>query len=290
MCSMDIAWKIIIYVGVFVVGFTAISLWNFYSVTRPPKITVPLVPADFDLPAEEVIVESAGIKLSAWFIESPANQSDKKRALIILHGYPAEKSDMLSIAASLYPNFTLLLLDLRYFGESEGAYTTFGIKERDDIKRAVDFLVDRGYQEIGVFGFSLGGAVGILSASVDNRIGAVASYASFSDIKTLGEDVYFRLWILKKPMVKLMLAWSRIFFKESLFEISPGRAAEDLRIPVFIAHTIGDEVIPFHHGERLKEALAANSQAEFYFLEGRLHGELPPEFYTKLNSFFMRSL
>lgn len=288
---MEIAWKIIIYGGIFIVGFTVISLWNFYSVTHPPKIAVPLVPADFGLPAEEVTIESVGgLKLSAWFMEPPASQGGNKRALIILHGYPAEKADMLSIAASLYPNFTLLLLDLRYFGESEGAYTTFGIKERDDIKRAVDFLVDRGYKEIGIFGFSLGGAVGILSAGIDGRIGAVASYASFSDIETLGEDVYFRLWILKKPMVKLMLIWSRVFFKESLSEISPVRVVESLNIPIFITHTTGDDVIPFRHAEHLKEALATNSQAEFSFFEGRLHGELPHEFYTKLNSFFVRSL
>lgn len=288
---MDIVWKIIIYGGIFIFGFTAISLWNFYLVTHPPKIITPLTPANFGLPEEEVTIESIdGLRLSAWFMESPAAKNGKKRALIILHGYPADKSDMLFIAASLYPDFTLLLLDLRSFGKSEGAYTTFGIKERADIKKAVDFLVDREYREIGIFGFSLGGAVGILSAAEDKRIGAVASYASFSDIETLGVDTYSQLWILKKPMIKLMLAWAQIFFKESLFEISPVRAAQDLDIPILIIHTMGDEVIPFHHAERLKETLSTNAQAEFYFLEGRLHGDLPPEFYTRLNSFFTQSL
>ena len=288
---MDIAGKVIIYGGIFIIGFVAISLWNFYSVTHPFKIATSLTPADFNLPEEEISIESAeGFKLSAWFMESPAGKDSQKRALIILHGYPAERSDMLPIAASLYPDFTLLLLDMRFFGKSGGSYTTFGIKERGDVRAAVDFLAERGYQKIGVFGFSLGGAVGILSAVEDERIDAVASYASFSDVEALGNDIYYRLWILKKPMVTLMLVWSRVFFKESLTEIAPVRAAEGLHIPIFITHTMGDEVIPFQHALRLKEALAENPQAEFYFLEGRLHGDLPPLFYTKLNSFFVQSL
>lgn len=288
---MYIAWKVVLYGGIFIVGFTAISLWNFYMVTHPSKFTTPLTPVNFGLPEEEVTLESSdGLKLSAWFMESTVSQDNKKRALIILHGYPAEKSDMLSIAASLYPDFTLLLLDLRSFGKSEGGSTTFGIAERADTRAAVDFLVEQGYQKIGVFGFSLGGAVGILSAAEDKRIGAVASYASFSDTKTLGNDVYYRLWILKKPMVSLMHVWSRIFFKESLAEISPVRAAENLHIPIFIIHATGDEVIPYQHALRLKEALAKNAQAEFYFPENRPHGDLPPDFDTRLNSFFMRSL
>ena len=55
---MEIAWKIIIYSGIFIVGFTAISLWNFYSVTRPVKITTYLVPSDFDLPEKEITLET----------------------------------------------------------------------------------------------------------------------------------------------------------------------------------------------------------------------------------------
>ena len=172
---MDIAGKIIIYGGIFIIGFVAISLLNFYSVTHPFTIEGFLPPADFDLPEEEVTIKSIdGIKLSAWFMESPSSGDSMKRALIILHGYPAERSDMLSIAASLYPDFTLLLLDMRFFGKSEGSYTTFGIKERGDVRAAVDFLSERGYQKIGVFGFSLGGAVGILSAAEYERSGAFA--------------------------------------------------------------------------------------------------------------------
>jgi dipeptidyl aminopeptidase/acylaminoacyl peptidase len=279
--------KTITYSAIFVIGFVSISLWNFYMVIHPSEIVGSRVPNDFNLPEEEInIISSDGTKLSAWFMES----QEHRRALIILHGYPAEKSDMLSIASTLYPDFTLLLIDMRSFGKSEGSYTTLGIKERADTKAALDFLTAKGFEKIGIFGFSVGGAVGILTAAEDERINAVVSYASFSDIKALGEDVYTSLWILNKPMVQLMITWSKLLFKDSLLEISPVKAAGKLSIPILIAHTTGDEVIPFSHAERLKEALKENTKAEFYFPEGRPHGNLPDDFFTDVNTFFKQSL
>jgi len=287
---MEIFGKILIYTIIFITGFVVISLLNFYMITHPSEITGNRVPSDFNLPEREVTIESSdGTRLSAWFMESPTTKSDN-RALIILHGYPAERSDMLSIASRLYPDFTLLLPDARSFGKSEGSYTTLGIKERADTRTAIDFLETNGYKDIGIFGFSVGGAVGILTAAEDDRIKAVASYASFSDVETLGEDVYSNLWILKKPMVCLMLTWSKLFFKESLVDVSPVRAIKELRIPIFITHTEADEVIPFSHALRLKEASRDNENTEFYFQENELHGELPVEFYTKLKAFFDKSL
>ncbi|MFC1732718.1 alpha/beta hydrolase [candidate division KSB1 bacterium] len=287
---MEVFWKALVYIAVFIIGFVAISLWNFYMVIHPPEITGSRVPSDLNLPENEVIIESSdGTKLSAWLMESLTSKKSK-RALIILHGYPAEKSDMLSIASILYPDFTLLLPDARSFGKSEGSYTTLGIKERADTRAAIDFLEVNGYEKIGIFGFSVGGAVGILTAAEDDRVGAVASYASFSDVKTLGEDVYTSLWILKKPMVALMLTWSKLFLKESLVNVSPLKAIEGLRIPLFITHTEADEVTPFSHALRLQRASHDNENAEFYFQKEEIHGELPPEFHTKLNVFFNQSL
>lgn len=281
--------KIFVYIGIFIAGFVGISLLNFYLVIRPTQIITPLTPADFNLPAEDVSFETYDqLTLSGWFI--PAPEDKNKQVLIILHGYPAEKANMLSIAASLYPDFSLLLLDLRSFGKSEGMYTTLGIKERSDIRSAVDFLNERGYEKIGVLGFSLGGAIGILSAAEDTRIGAVLSYASFADLETLGNKLYSDLFILKKPLVKLMLLWSRITFGVSVTDISPINAAQKLTIPIFIIHSKVDEQIPFEHAELLQKALRENKKAEYYFIEDKLHGHLPGDFYERTKDFFIRSL
>lgn len=282
--------KMTLYILIFILGFVLISLWNFYLLIRPPHIKISYTPESFNLPSEDITITTKdGIRLSGWLIEDDATK-EASRALIILHGYPVEKGDMLPIASRLYPDFTLLLLDLRSFGESEGKFTTFGIKERKDIGAVLDFLASRGYGKIGIFGFSLGGAVGIMSAASDTRIDAVASYASHADVARLGEETYRQLFVLKKPMVGLMSLWGRLLFGESLKKISPVNAARELNIPTLITHSEDDDQISFAHAKLLQEALSNNKKAEFYFFKGWLHGELPNDFENKLKDFFLRSL
>lgn len=284
--------RFMLYILLFILGFIFVSGLSFYLVIRPPKITLNRTSADFGLPTQDITLTTEdGLKLSTWFIDQGLTLeiprlSLEKRAIILIHGYPAEKSDMLSVAKALWPDFSLLIYDQRYFGKSEGRYTTLGIKERLDLKSALDFLESRGYQKIGVFGFSLGGAVGIITAAEDKRINAVASYGAFSNLKILGEETYSHLWPLKKPLVRLMLFWSRLLFKESLVKISPENAAVQLNIPIFIIHSKQDEQISFRHAERLKNALAQNPKAEFYFIEHGLHGELSVDFDSRLKKFF----
>jgi len=262
------------------------SAWDITFAVRPPRLTIPLSPKDYNLRAEEVTITTEdGLRLSACLIPRSGVP-----AVILLHGYPAEKADMLPVAAALHPHFATLLVDMRYFGKSEGWATTLGFRERHDLKRAVDFLTERGFTSVGVFGFSLGGAVAIMTAAEDARIRAVAAYAAFSDLRTLGHELYSPFWLLKYPLVRLMLLWARLFLGGDVTTPSPEMAARTLSIPVLLIHSRDDEQIAFHHAERLRQALTNPSNAEFYFMERRRHGELPLDFGERLRKFFLKHL
>lgn len=286
----------IFYSAVFVAGFIAVSLWSFWLVVRPARISVGFEPRHYKLSAEEITITSQdGFKLSGWLIprsDSAESGLAARRgpAVILLHGYPVEKGDMLDIAKELNQRFTTLLMDMRYFGKSEGRSTTLGWKERDDLKRAVDFLEKRGYGPVGVFGFSLGGVVGLLTAAEDERIKAVAAYAAVADIKMSGYDAYAPLWLLKYPLVELMVFWGRLFLGGDVTAVSPLAAAANLETPVLLIHSREDEQVPFYHAELLKNALGANPRAEFHFFDRGRHGELPPDFGKRLAEFFAKSL
>src|SRR5204863_1885329 len=128
---------------------------------RPPRMTVPLAPADFKLAVEELTIPAGdGVPLSAWLVARPAAPG-----VIFLHGYPAEKADMLPLAAALAPRFTVLLVDLRYFGKSGGRVTTLGSRERDDLRRGVDPLAARGDEAIGRLRLPPGGPSALLPAA-----------------------------------------------------------------------------------------------------------------------------
>ncbi|MDP3727375.1 MAG: alpha/beta fold hydrolase, partial [bacterium] len=237
-----------LYLSLFLGGFMLVSLVSFFLAIRPPRIEGGAKPESFSLRAEEIILTAPdGTALSAWWIPG-----ETKRTVIFLHGYPADKSDMLSLAAPFAPTFSLLLLDLRYFGNSGGAFTTLGLKERRDIKVALDFLKERGAEHIGVFGFSLGGATAILAAAEDSRIEAVATYAAFSRHRRIAHEAYRTLGPLKYPLVFFMELWAAILFGASPTSAAPEDALRGLTIPVLVIHGREDEQISFLHAEQLK--------------------------------------
>jgi pimeloyl-ACP methyl ester carboxylesterase len=262
------------------------SLLAFWLAVRPPRLAIDLRPADVGLTVEAVTIRTADeLHLSAWIAARPGQP-----AVILLHGYPADKRDLLPLAAALHRHFTVLLVDLRYFGQSEGRVTTLGHRERDDLKRVIDVLEARGLGPVGVFGFSFGGAVALLTAAEDPRIRAVAAYASFAVLRLLGRDLYRGLWLLREPLVGLMRVWSRLLLGVDITRPSPGEAARRLGVPVLLIHSRVDEQIPFHHAERLARALAGNPGAQFVFTDEGYHGGLGGELQERLARFFLVSL
>jgi dipeptidyl aminopeptidase/acylaminoacyl peptidase len=278
--------RLLIPFGIVLAGALLVSLLSFWLAVRPPRLHSPLRPVDVGLEVRDVTVTAEdGVLLHGWFAPRPGAPG-----VVILHGYPAEKADMLPIAAALAPRFSVLLMDLRYFGQSQGRATTLGVRERGDLRRAVDFLVAQGPPAVGVFGFSLGGAVAIMTAADDSRIRAVAAYAPFSDLKALGRELYGWLWLAKYPFVELMVLWGRLFLGVDLASSSPVAAAARLKVPVLLVASREDEQIPFHHAEALQTALHGNAQAEVVVMPRGRHGELPPDFRPRLSRFLGASL
>ena len=279
--------KALVWMAVACGAVLVLSVWTFWMAVRPPRIAIPGTPQDFRLTADDVtITTDDGVRLAAWLIPSAAANAP---GVILLHGYPANKADLLPIAGGLHSRFTVLLLDFRYFGKSEGAATTLGFRERADLRAGIDTLAQRGYTRIGVFGYSLGGAVAILSAAEDPRIHAVSAWAPFADLRVLARDLYGMFWVLKYPFVELMVLWGRLFFGGDITRPSPEMAAARLTIPVQIWASRDDDQIPFAHAERLQKALANNPRAELHVGRG-LHNERVDDFERRLADFFAKSL
>lgn len=263
-----------------------VSLASFLLAVHPPRIAVPLRPSEVGLAVEDVRVRASdGVVLAGWRVPRPGAP-----AIVLLHGYPAEKADLLPFAAALATRFEVVLMDLRYFGASGGRVTTLGVRERDDLRRTVDEILARGAPAVGVFGFSLGGAVALLTAAEDPRIGAVAAYAPFADLRALAHELYGWMWLGRYPFVWLMTAWGRLFLGLDLGAVSPAAAARAITAPVLVLHSRLDEQIPVTHAERLRAALAGNARAEVAVLDLGRHGELSAGFIRRVADFFDKHL
>jgi len=274
---------IIIALGFFFVT----SLWGFYISIRPPRIVSSLTPKNLQLDYENVWFKTSDrLTLSGWFI--PGKTATKK-TLILLHGYPADKGDILPALSFLHKDYNLFLFDFRYLGESEGKYSTAGANEVRDLLAAIQFLKTKGIEEVGVWGFSMGGAVALMSIKKAPEIKAVVSEASYASLAQMAPEL-FRIPVLRYPLAYLIGLWAKIFLGIDLRKISPVEAVQNTTIPVLLIHSLTDEVILFSHARLLEKALGDNPRAEFWFHTGPAHGELATEYQIRVADFFQRRL
>lgn len=240
-----------------IVFVTQERLVYFPDVGRELAIT----PRAFGLDFESVqIATEDGERLHGWWV--PA---DRPRGTVLLfHGNAgniAARVDYLLMFHRL--GYSTLIIDYRGYGQSTGRPSEIGTYR--DAEAAWRWLTGtRGIKaaDIVLFGESLGGAVAswlaarvpLLPAPAAQQQGVVPRAlilaSTFTSISDLGAEVY--------PF--LPVRWiSRIKYDN--------RAnLQAARVPVLIAHSPGDELIPYAHGRRLLDA--AREPKQFLELAG----------------------
>ena len=236
---------------------------------------------------EDVSFKTAdGLTLRGWYI--PAAQATGK-TLVLLHGYPADKGNILPSLAFLHDDFNLLLFDFRYLGESEGRYSTAGAREVEDLLAAIAYLKTRGITEVGVWGFSMGGAVALMTVEKSREIRAVVAESSYASLADMAFQL-FRVPLVDYPLAYLVRLWAWLFLGIDLDDISPAKRVRDTGIPILVIHSAADAVVPFSHAQRLQQALKQNPRAEFWFNKDVVHGELSANYDARVRDFFRRHL
>ncbi len=263
------------------------SFLTFYMSIKPGKWPVHFTPESFDLKYENVTFETSdGLKLKGWFI--PSNKSNN--TLIVMHGYPTNKADVLPFSMFLLKNFNVFLFDFRSFGESQGSYTTAGYKEVNDLDGAVEYLKSRKeVKNIGALGFSLGGAVAIMNKN--NNIKAIVADSAYSNLNNMIEVMYKPFYFLKYPFVQLTRIYGKIFFNVDPKDISPADEIKNINKPVLIIHGKKDSQIPVSEAYLLHNA---NKKAQLWIVDNADHGETyalnKEEYEKKVLNFFEKHL
>lgn len=266
-----------------------IAILGTYQSVRPAKIASEKTPKDAGMETfEEVGLTTAdGIFIAGWFV--PA-KTPSGAAVLVLHGYPADKSDLLDRAAFLHERYDLLFIDFRYFGKSGGSYSTVGAREVEDALAAIAELERRGIERIGVYGFSMGGAVALTALDRTDAVDAVVAEAPYADLRLIGEEPYRYLGPFRGPAAWLTGLLAKLAFGVDVDKVSPEASAARTDVPVLLIHSKKDKVIPFIHAERIQAALKDDPNAEFFFPEGLAHGEASVEFAKRVDDFFAKHL
>ncbi len=192
-------------------------------------------------------------KLAGWWI--PAQAADAP-AVVLVHGiYSCRREANVLVPAGMLhrAGFSVLLMDLRDHGDSEGDDRRFsgGTEEHLDVLGAYDWLVAQGVpaDRIGVVGMSIGSMTAIIAGGQEPRIRAVwADSAATTMNIAMGNFVVDQLKDptgLSRVLVPGAMVWARLLAGDELGKYDPIKEVDAYagRSIAFV-HGALDKVLP----------------------------------------------
>lgn len=261
-----------------------ISIIYFFLYSNPKKIIGDIYPSEFNLNWEDVNIFNKNTKLNGWFIQNKNSNS----ALILLPGWPADKSDILPFTHFLSKNHNLLYIDTRGLGKSEG-YVCGSKKEVEDIERWIEFLKNKNISKIGIFGYSYGGFIAVRSIHSLEKIDFAIADSPFNSIKDIMSDVLKNYLIFKHLIIVFLDIQYQILCGEKINNFQINKKISEIKKPLLIICGSKDNIC---YNENLKNYNKLNNNVEVEIFDDLKHGEtiLNKKFKTIIESFVKRSL
>ena len=170
--------------------------------------------------------------------------------------------------------------DLETFDDPDAFAENTYTREVQDVSLVVAEAERRGWTgpQFGLFGHSRGGAVALLHASRDARVGALATWSSIATVQRWS-DAQTAEWrargYLEVPntrtgqVMRVSTALLEETEEHALGRLNLKLAAATLLCPWLIVHGGADETVPFAEGEQLEAA--SEARAELVNIAGGTH-------------------
>ncbi|WP_239253221.1 alpha/beta hydrolase [Candidatus Nitrotoga sp. M5] len=233
------------YVGLALALYFFQSHLVFYPGTGREMIATP---AQVGLSYEDIHLKTSDdISLHGWYV--PAAQA--RGTVLFLHGNAGNISHRLDSMQMFHRlGYSTLIFDYRGYGNSGGTPTEQGTYR--DAEAAWRHLAEQRHTpscRIVLYGESMGGAVAAQLA-VHQKPAALVIASSFTSVPDLAQHIY--------PYLPIRLL-TRIHYDTREY-------LRTITVPVLIAHSPEDEIVPFEHGHAL--FAAANPPKQFLELAG----------------------
>lgn len=225
------------------------------------------------MPFEKIqILSEDGISLAAHYYRNPDGNG---RTAVMIHGHSSNGFEGYAATGLAYirHGYSILLPDSRACGESGGKWCTFGILERYDIMKWIQYLNGRiPEDQIVLHGCSLGGASVCLCAGLDlpENVKAIVSDCAFADIhEQLKYMVQVTAHIPSWMILPEVLQWFHHETGLSVNACSPLEAVRRAEVPMMFIHGAEDHYVLPENAGRLYDA--CGSEKKLLMIEGAGH-------------------
>jgi len=260
--------RILIRVAVYgSVIFFVLPLVFAHVLTAPhPREHFATPPAHY----EETTLVSGELELRAWLTRGVAELP----AVVIAHGLGDTLESYQEHAQPFVERgHTVMLVDLRGHGRSDGGRTTLGGNERFDVRAAMDALASERLADAGVIlmGHSMGAVAVLLAAAERDDVAAVIAEAPFDSYRnTVAHHAkllyYMPSWVPIIPLAILSAEWVADFDADDVDAVA---AAPLIDAPVLLIADGLDQRMPEPVIRRIVDAHPGPS--ELWVAEGVNH-------------------
>ena len=240
-----------------------------------------------------------GVLLRGWKVRP---REPNGAWVLLFHGVADNRTGMIGQAdLLLQAGYSVVMMDARAHGQSEGRMATYGWLERQDTRSIVDALLASEHIpataskfHLFALGESMGAGIALQSAAVEPRIEAVVAEASFANLR---EATYDYAGLRKLPLLGKTVfrpfTWTLLYRGSELAGfstegISPERSVAERAFPVLLICDEKDEALPCRHTQAI--FAAARGPKQLWLVPGAYHtaalGFEPDEFRSRVLRFY----
>ena len=226
-------------------------------------------------PHEDVWIESEdGLKLhGTWF---PVG--DKKKTVICFHGYTSQgMNDYIGLSGYyLKHGYSMLLVDERAHGQSEGEYIGFGCLDRKDAMGWLDWVLEECGEDVQILlhGTSMGGSTVLMASGLElpPQVKGIVSDCAFTSPKDVFTHVLHTMYHLPAfPMIQIVDRVNKKKAGYGLDECNAAREVQKATVPILFIHGESDTFVPTRMCKEIYDNCASTKQ--ILTVPGAAHAE-----------------
>lgn len=207
---------------------------------------------------EDIFIKSDdNLKLHATLLRSKSN----KNCVICFHGYTGKGLNDYGSIAKFYieQGFNMLIVDERAHGDSEGTYIGFGVLDRYDVVKWVEYAIKRFENDVNIMlhGDSMGATTVLLASGLNlpKNVKAIVADCGFTSAYDVFSHILKRDYHIPKfPIMNVTEIMTRKKAGYGYNDASTLDAVASTDIPILFVHGDKDDFVPIWMSEKNYEA------------------------------------